>query len=305
MTMARRPNTLPTSIYLLIDCRPETIARGWAEGEPFYCGKTIRTLRHRFRQHLNLATADLESERALLPRIRECDGHVKIILIDTVPAGGNWWDRERAWIAWCRATYPGMVNTTDGGEGVPGLICSEKTKEKLRNLYLGKPLSPETKAKISKALMGRVATPETRAKLSASNTGKKASPETKKRLRESHIGKGHTPETRAKIGATLKKRPVTEKQIRDLNKARSLRKFGPEFRAKVSAGRKGKKLPAEHYAKLSKLFKGKKQPPEVVAKRTLAIKCANLVRRIEKNHPGVKAKYVIGKVRVSIRHVAA
>lgn len=250
--MSKRQETRPTYIYLLVDCRPDVLASGWPCGEPFYCGKTVQKLSYRLVDHLYLAATDLNSKRPLLSRIRECGDYIKIICIDVVPQADDWRDRERKWIAWCRATYPNMVNVSAGGEGVLGLTHSEKTREKLRLLALGKPLSIEHRRKLSESLTGLPKSNEHVEKVRQSLIGKKASQETRRKLSSAHMGIKHTDETRAKISATLKRREVTPKQLSDLDRARSMRVFGPESREKMRKAKLGKPLSEEHKAKIRK-----------------------------------------------------
>ncbi len=54
---------------------------------------------------------------------------------------------------------------TDGGEGTPGMVVSNETREKMRQNNLGKKLSEETKNKISNSLKNRKFSEETKNKL--------------------------------------------------------------------------------------------------------------------------------------------
>jgi len=93
----------------------------------------------------------------------------------------------------------GGYNYTDGGQGVPGKIFSDVTREKIskalmgnnnghfakwteerkesvrgeNNAWFGKHPTEETRKKISEAGMGRVQSPSTREKISAGHRGKK------------------------------------------------------------------------------------------------------------------------------------
>lgn len=78
-----------------------------------------------------------------------------------------------------------LINCTFGGEGTAGRVCSDKTKEKIRNSLLGKPgrkTSEETKLKISDKNKGMTVSPERRAKLRSANLGKKLTDETKLKM---------------------------------------------------------------------------------------------------------------------------
>jgi hypothetical protein len=71
-----------------------------------------------------------------------------------------------------------LVNKTDGGEGVGGVIHTQEAIEKMaaakrgNTLRLGKPHTLDTRAKISASKIGTVASPEHRAKVSAALSGK-------------------------------------------------------------------------------------------------------------------------------------
>ena len=112
-----------------------------------------------------------------------------------------------------------LVNMTDGGEGVLGLICSEETRQHLRELNTGKTMPEETRQKISKAmkgmegwLKGKTMPEETRKKISEAVKGEKHhafgkthSEETRKKISEANkgntnmFGKTHSEETRKKM----------------------------------------------------------------------------------------------------------
>lgn len=85
-------------------------------------------------------------------------------------------EREKYWVAFYDSHHNGL-NCDDGGGGRTGFKHSEETKERLRQINLGKKLSEETKEKCRIANVGN--TYGTRAK------GKKLSEETKKKLSES------------------------------------------------------------------------------------------------------------------------
>lgn len=64
-------------------------------------------------------------------------------------------------------------NLTDGGEGSPGYIASDETKEKQRLVKLGKSLSDEHKQNISLGNIGRKFSDETKLKISEKLKGNK------------------------------------------------------------------------------------------------------------------------------------
>ena len=111
-------------------------------------------------------------------------------------------------------------------KALKGIKRSEKTKEKYRQVKLGKKASDETKLKMSLSQKGHIGytkgtthivSDETKAKISLSNKGK------------SHI---HSEETKKKISETLKnkkiKRHFTEEQRTNMSKAHIGKKRTPE-----------------------------------------------------------------------------
>lgn len=130
-----------------------------------------------------------------------------------------------------------LVNMTDGGDGVSGIICSEETKKKMSEAHKGKntwttgtKASEETKFKMSKSQSGRKTTDETKKKISESHKGIKRSKETIKKMSKSrsgaknhNFGKERSEETKRKIG--------------DANRGRVL---SEETKIKMSESKKGK-----------------------------------------------------------------
>lgn len=239
--MPRRPNARPTNIYWLYDVRPDTIADGWPNGKPFYCGKTVATPQTRLSQHRCQATRKPHGDVGA--RVVECDQFIRIQIMEVVPFDQDWCAREKFWVATGRFLYPGMfLNVSDGGEGAPGYIPTAATRAKLSAARVGKKRSAETCAKMSAARKGIKLSSEWRenlrlahlgkklsaehvakrsagqrasgiklspahlAALSASRQGKKASPETRARMREGQRRRWTAPESRAEASASQKRR---------------------------------------------------------------------------------------------------
>lgn len=119
---------MPTAIYWLYDMRPETIAKGWTNGYPFYCGKTIFDPEFRLRQHQNEASRT--SKRPVCIWLAACGRHnVRAVTIEIVPADGDWQQRERHWIAHLRKEVPICANVCDGGQGLHGFVADRRTRK--------------------------------------------------------------------------------------------------------------------------------------------------------------------------------
>lgn len=147
----------PTMIYLLIDIRPETIAKGWPNGFPFYCGKTT----HRNATHLlTVGSArtprpnDKNSHRLPDLWIRACGPHIQMKVMRVVPVGGDWVTPHRNYIRWLRTNFPGGANITDGGPGPTGYQWSaEQLKRHNKKVVRTKrQLSVERKRNVAERL---------------------------------------------------------------------------------------------------------------------------------------------------------
>jgi hypothetical protein len=112
-----------------------------------------------------------------------------------------------------------LRNLTDGGDGGAGWVCSEKTKQKMREKrkhQVRKPLSEEQKQQISKRHKNKVVSEETKQKISntlkiknikpPNSKGYKHSPETKEKLSISAKLRRCSPETKEKMSIAQRKR---------------------------------------------------------------------------------------------------
>ncbi len=170
LLVPRRSNDRPTLIYWLLDMRPETIAAGWHSGKPFYCGKTVEGLQVRMIGHR--FNARRWPNRANSKIVTECGEHVRILLMETVPPGGNWAEKEKRWIALLRFSFPGATNVSDGGDGCPGMVMSEETKRKIGDGNRGRKPSPLAIAGSLATRAGKALPPDHIAKIRATLTGK-------------------------------------------------------------------------------------------------------------------------------------
>lgn len=225
--MPRIPNVRPTSIYWLFDMRPETLVK-WPVGLPFYCGKTILNPIDRFTKH----RSDVRRYpvKAISQRLDACRKHVRIGIMEVVPASADWTEREKYWIYTLRTLYPDSINVTSGGQGAPGYIPSAETRAKRSASLKGKKRSAESCARIGKASANRSAA--TLAKIGAAFKGKRLSVEHRAKVSAAGRGRKHSDETRAKMSTFAKNR-------------------SPEIFAKISAKLKGRVFSAETLAKMS------------------------------------------------------
>lgn len=207
-------------------------------------------IEHRLDDHRY--TARVQSFRPISKAIIDCGDFVVTRLIEVVPVEEDWCARERYWISILRILFPGCVNVSDGGSGPAGWVPSEETRERLRQVNLGRKHPPGTGAKIAAKTRGQVRTAETRARMSAARKGEIRSEEQKEKIRSTLTGRKLSPShcEAIRIGKEAAG-PVT---------------LSAEHRAAISAARKGKPLSAEHRAKLSSVLKGIPLTPEQYAR---------------------------------------
>ena len=125
-----------------------------------------------------------------------------ILLIEEV--SGDWQQRESHWILHYRQAGCSLTNSTDGGEGTPGLILTEEHRKAISDSLTGKKRGSYregTGDKIRAALKGRkpseeelknkreaMARPEVREKMSAWQRGRKLSESHRMNSAKGHCG---------------------------------------------------------------------------------------------------------------------
>ena len=134
-----------------------------------YVGITSKTLKQRFRKHLDNALYTKhnkhlcnwilklrkENKKPIMEEIESC----------TIE---NWQEREKYWIS----QFNNLLNSTEGGEGCFGFHHSEESKKKISLLKKGLKQSDSTRSKRSNSLKGRIITNEHREKIGKANKGK-------------------------------------------------------------------------------------------------------------------------------------
>lgn len=149
----RRANDRPTTIYWLVDVRPETQQAVRSIGFPFYCGKTVNTPEFRLQSHRQ--SARINPHRPVSKWLNACGEHVRVHVVATVPADGDWSAAERRWIEVLRYSFPGGANANSGGQGTPGMIHTAEARAKIGAAHKGKTVSAETRMLIGAASKGR------------------------------------------------------------------------------------------------------------------------------------------------------
>lgn len=195
-----------------------------------YIGQTLRTIEKRWKRHIRDAKKGSEHKfHRAIRKYGEENFTVEELLAVSAPTKKE----LKAQLDSLEIEYISRFNTrekgynsTDGGEGTAGRVCSEESRERYRqanmgerNPSFGKACSEETKEKVRKARLGKASSMKgkkhsdrARQKISEShagernpNFGKTASKETRRKLSEAHKGKKLSEEQKKKISDSVKR----------------------------------------------------------------------------------------------------
>ncbi len=153
LPMPKQKPTKPTNIYWLYDLRPEKVAVYGESGEPFYCGKTIFSANRRLKDHI--FRAKTRPTGRISARLMECETFVVSRVVEVVPVGQSWVQRERHWISELRALNPNCVNVGEGGTGTSGFVFTTEQRERVsrgNREYYRK--NPEARERIAERMRG-------------------------------------------------------------------------------------------------------------------------------------------------------
>ena len=148
-------------------------------------------------------------------------------ILEVVEFGtGSWSDAERKWIAHYRELGVNLTNMTDGGDGTPGYIPNEVTRQKMSIAHTGRKQTPESTAKTKAALLGRKKSPEHIQKMSENRKGKipwAATNAAAEKIRGSKQSPEHIEKRFVnRRGVPLMARKLQPDQIREIREARGL-----------------------------------------------------------------------------------
>jgi len=221
-------------------------------------------MRTRLRQHINDKQANYRTnwikslkKHNLLPTIHE---------VAKVPRESidHW---ERFWIQYFRSAGAKLTNLTNGGKApLLGRSLTEEHRKKIGEANRGKKrsaefcadvtrrnktrkLSEKEKNRLRTVFLGRKHTEESKRKMSDALGGRKRSPEFCKRNGDIHRGKKASQETREKLSKAQKGRPAWNKGKVGIS---------DETRDKLSRVHKGRKHSEEHKRKMREAWAKRK-----------------------------------------------
>jgi len=174
------------SFFSYIHCKPD--------GTPFYVGKgngnRVKKIKRASNPHHLNIIKKYGVENILVGKMECSTEEISF-------------DLERGLIKRLKAMGVNIANLTDGGEGVSGLVMTDKAKEKMRLAKVGKRLSKEHIEKLRKANAGKSLSQESRKKLSSSRLGIVFSDEHKRKLSAAKIGRKLSDEHKDKVRAAI------------------------------------------------------------------------------------------------------
>lgn len=179
------PEDDPFVVYVLSDPR---------DGAVRYVGMTTKGARRRLGAHLRSSALLKDTRKTVWIRSLLAEGKRPVVeVVEGFADPGPLPEAEQFWITQFRALGFDLTNSTDGGEGTPGIEHGWEVRHNMRLGQLGKRRSPEAIRKTSLANVGR----------SPWNKGKKGlyshSPRTIRKIRKGRRGKRHRPETIEKM----------------------------------------------------------------------------------------------------------
>ena len=178
-----------------------------------YIGQTIGYIKHRLSSHFHFAKKDKSNNKLSNAIKKHGKENFKIEQIDSAETIDELNQKEIYWINFYNSRIKGY-NIREGGHNSP---CSEETKEKLRQINLGKKASEESRQKMREAAKSKPKrTKETCEKLRIANTGKVFTEERRQNISKANKGRILTEEWKAKIKASLNK-TFTERKLRKQN----------------------------------------------------------------------------------------
>lgn len=269
MAMVRPSDpTVLKRIYCLVDPRTALLR---------YVGITTKTLHKRLVEHCKYSrNAAKQAHRDRWIR-QLLDANLRPVILLIEETFDN--ERECFWISHYRTAGLNLVNRTDGGEGVHGILRDEEVRKRMSEARRGKKLSEEHRQNIGKGLLGHKHSADSIAKMSAAWHARTDHEEIRARILERNRtqdpSKWITPEYRQKmreIKTGFRHTEESKKKMSEKQRGKKMPPLTAEQRAKKSAAQTGKKFPPERCQRMSEQRKGKPKPPaEAERLRTLNV----------------------------------
>jgi group I intron endonuclease len=180
-----------------------------------YIGYTSKCIEERLYRH---KTDTIKGKYKNANWLKKYKDEVEIFLIEeNILSHEQVCAKEKYYIKLYRDLGFDLNNSTDGGDGVIGLIVSEETRKKLSKASKGRKMSEVVKKKISESLKGKIVSEETKEKLKLINFGKKFSEETKQKMSSSKKNYVYTESQKKKMSESATGRKHTKQTLEKLS----------------------------------------------------------------------------------------
>lgn len=118
-----------------------------ADGYPRYVGKTIYSLDNRLARHIKEARREKHHRAYWINKCVSLGDKIEAVLIEEVEGDGS--EREQFWISEYRRLGHDLVNSTNGGEGILGMVFTEESRAKMSASHKIVMSSPERRKTMS------------------------------------------------------------------------------------------------------------------------------------------------------------
>ena len=197
-------------VYALIDPMYDSIK---------YIGQTTKDLSQRLSKHIYDAKRENKTKvHKWIKNLLSIGMEPSILL---VKENAIWNKSEIFYINRFKETGIELLNMTEGGDGLVGLIRTQEHKNKISKANTGKIRSEECKLQKSIALKGRKLTQKWKDKISLALKGKPKAPEHNKKVGDAHRGKPKY--------MKLSREQIVEIRSRYKNEKTSYRKLAREY----------------------------------------------------------------------------
>lgn len=229
-----------------------------------YIGITVKSVEHRWRQHINTANR-LKTSRPFLNAVKKYGAeNFSVSTVYEATSAKEAGMVERALIAEHNTFIPNGYNITTGAEFLSGRRHSKATRKLISENQKGRKHTEDAKRKIAEASKNRVTSDETRKKRSVARKGMKLNAEWCANISRAGKGRFVSEETRNKMSVLKKGHEVNDETRRKIGAKHKGKILSVDTKMKISAALKGRRLSEEHKKKIRE-NKHVKTPAELLA----------------------------------------
>lgn len=242
---------MTVQIYALVD--PNT-------GVCRYVGKTKHSIEKRLKGHLSDAyrfNGKNIPRFSWINKLLSFGQKPKAILLEIVH-DDDWQAAEQMWVHEMRGRFQGLLNATNGGDGIHGHQHSNETRLRQSESARRRYEKPGEKEKTSLSVRASFSTQEGKDALSSAAKKRWANPEYREALSSKLADRSRTPQSRARTSAIHKGKVVSAEQKAKISSANTGKRWTDEMREAASIRRLGKKHSPETIEKMKAAYARRK-----------------------------------------------